>query len=122
MDLIMPQVFDRIKAASGELVRCKRFPLGVWNMDANDYRLVAWSMPDLSKILSVEVLIISDDGNQLAPLCGTTDYGTGKTNGGIGAIHTNNLSVYRTVGGIFDNTAYDDAVMNRGYIFVWYIE
>jgi len=122
MDLIMPQVFDRIKASSGELVRCKKYNIGPWNMDTNNLLDVSWTWADLTKILSVEIIILSDDGTYMLLLCGATNSVTGKASGGISAIRNTYIRLFRTDGEIFDGIAFDDAVMNRGYIFVWYIE
>jgi len=122
MDLIMPQVFDRIKAASGELVRCRRYNIGTWNMDVYTTVNVAWSWADVTKILSVDVMILNDNGEYLYPLCALTDNTTGKCCGGISMIAPTFIGLFRTDSMLFDSANFNDAVMNRGYIYVWYIE
>ena len=122
MDLIMPQVFDRIKAASGELVRCRRYDIGPWDMDADGTIEVAWDWPDLSKIVSIEVMIKSDDGILMVPLCGLTQYATGSVRGGIGSARQTFIDLFRVTGGSFDSVNFNDTSINRGYIYVWYME
>jgi len=122
MDLIMPQVFDRIKAASGELVRCRRYDIGPWNMDTTTSVYIYWTWPDVTKIRSVDAMILADSGVSIYPLCGVSDASTGKCKGGIYSISTGNICLFRTDGNIFDGTAFDDPSMNRGWVFVWYVE
>jgi len=122
MDLIMPQVFDRIKAASGELVRCKKYNIGPWNMDVDYTKDVTWTWADLTKILSVEAMILRDDLMAIYPLCALYDQNTGTCRGGIFMVSNTYIRLFRTNSMLFDSLSFDDAVMNRGYIYVWYVE
>jgi hypothetical protein len=67
-------------------------------------------------------MILTDTGNALYSLCGLGDSASGKTRGGIYIITTTYITLMRTDAMLFDGAAFDDPAMNRGYIFVWYVE
>ena len=100
----------------------KVIDIGVWDMDATDTITISLATHSISvsKIRSIDVLIVSDDGNAISPLDLSTADGT--ANAGRYAIQAvGDISLRRVTGGWFDNTGYDDGAINRGYITIRYV-
>ena len=85
--------------------------IGSWDMDASLTKSVTHGLT-FSKIKSWQVTIINDDGN------GLSDF----ISGGAISVTTTQFTLVRTIGGAYDNTNFDDSVMNRGYITIWYTD
>ncbi len=97
--------------------------IGAWNMDADPLKTVAHTQPadfNHDNIIGITAVIFNDArtsadfvivGDTVAADLSTIFYATT-----VG----HDINLRRQTGGIFDNTAHDDAVMNRGYIDICY--
>lgn len=124
MDIDNPQTFDHIIEANGDTLRVKVIDIGAWNMDGSANKLVSLGGLTTSDIVHVSLWIYSDTGALDSPGLGEIGAG-GAAFDGLGfsiSSGTGNISISRITGGFFDSTNFDDAVMNRGKIVVWYIE
>lgn len=106
------QMFDALLAVFGGLKR-KTIEIGAWNMDADTSTTAAHGIADFSKIRSVNAFILRDDSLYNTPLAGPF--------GAVSGVDATNVELLRVASGIFDNSSYDDAVMNRGFIVIEYI-
>lgn len=98
-------------------IRCKKYSIGSWNMPFSATKTIAHLLPDIDKIISVDVLIIDDNNTSRRSI--TYSEQLDEVSGGwIIAEHTINLIRY--VGGIFNTTNFDDSSVNRGYVTIWY--
>lgn len=89
-----------------------RLEIGVWDMDSTVTANVVHGMADYTKIENVSVHIIPDAGTSRTMLAGE----------GLVTVFSSSIGLQRTTGGVFDSTSYNDAVMNRGYIYFDYRE
>lgn len=104
-------------AANG--IAIKVIEIGVWNMDSTVTVTVAHGLT-LSDILSVNISILADTSLAVESLFGTAQgTGSAKDHGGV-SIGSTLVELTRVNSGAFDNTAYNDAVMNRGYIVIFH--
>lgn len=105
-------------ARHGEPVRIAVLPIGSWNMDVQNGVNVAHTIT-VSTITHVSAVILHDNNafsfNLISPTTPTN------VQGGI-SIWGANISVYRRLAGFFDNANFNDGVMNRGYVTVFYIQ
>jgi hypothetical protein len=99
--------------------KTKRIAIGNWNMDSTASKNVAHGMADHSRILSVSVMIISDNSASITEL--TTNASTLSPAGGNILIDATQFQLSRITGGMYDDVAYDTAVFNRGYVNFTYI-
>ena len=117
MDITNPQVFDHIKEANGATLRCKVIDVGVWDMDAVPNVNVTHGLTHTT-IRKITAILRDDADSQYFTL---PAYGFG---GAIAAYidATTNLvtGLTRIDASFFDSVLYDDAVMNRGWVFIWY--
>jgi len=107
-----------VVSQQNDKVELNVYPLGAWNMDTTMTKNVNHSL-DITKIIEIEVMII-EDGNihtynlsytsVLLPVAGGT------------IIFTTNFNLMRYGGGFFDNAAFSNAVMNRGWITAWVLK
>jgi len=79
--------------------------IGVWDMDESVGVFVDVSSIDVSKIISVDIEIISDNGAK-----------TGLLSHGMYLIEGNTIYLMRDHDGYFHQTAFDDDSINRGNI------
>jgi len=106
------------KAADGigvTIPRQKILEIGAWNMDSTSSVNVAHGLT-LSKIVGLRAVIINDIANHHYNL------NWGSPSAGSLEADATDISLFRTSSGAFDNNAFDDGVMNRGYIIVDYID
>jgi hypothetical protein len=105
----------------GTLIGTKSYqdvPIGGWNMDANNSKSVAWTLPANKSIRTIYVIIYQDTNTNVAyPL----NY---NPNGNVceGAVFYDGtyFQLVRLAGGTFDSSTYDSTSVNRGIITVEY--
>lgn len=103
---------------NGKLLKTAVYEIGVWNMDADLDVFVGHSL-DLTKVVSIKVMIINDAESYISNLdSDTVDWHFA---GGM-AIRPTDFHLWRQPGKFFDTVNYDDAVMNRGYVWVEYFD
>lgn len=114
---------DEVSSAE---IKCKKVDIGVWNMDSTYTKVVAHGFADHHKIISYHVYIFCDVGggdivSELDRLNGES-FAAGNYSGGVQGIDPTNIYLFRIVGGSYDTSFYDNAVMNRGYIVFYYFD
>jgi len=90
--------------------------IGDWNMDTASSVNVAHGLT-MADIRSVTVHVRSDDAFVLKPL----NYIDNANTNGWFDILTTNVRLNRLVGGLFDNTSYNDTSYNRGWIIIQHV-
>jgi len=106
----------------GQRVHCVRIPIGVWNMAATATVAVAHALgANFINVVSATCVIIND-ALDAAYFCSLGGYFNGTLNSDVAIqkIANANLMITRAAGGTFNGVAFDDAVMNRGYIVLIY--
>ncbi len=113
----MQDVFDKINLAIdrindyyGEL-QTVRVALGAWNMDTTSFILLTVpGLVDYNKIAYVSVYVYNDSQTEKTQI----------ERGGftVSDISNSKVVIARDTGGVFDNTDYNDAIINRGYAYV----
>lgn len=100
-------------------IRAKIIDIGVWDMDATTDVDVVHGLT-FANIRTVEATIIRDDSTWLFPLsCCNTPVAVDRQ-GGVYGWDATIVRLFRLSGGKFDHVDYNDGVMNRGYITIWY--
>jgi hypothetical protein len=100
-------------------VRKKIIEIGDWNMDSTSTKTVILSPAmTISKIRSVTILIISDEGTELFPF----DYLYSTTVSGFFLVRASEIAMERTIGGVFDSAMFDSTSYNRGWITIEYVD
>lgn len=92
--------------------------LGAWNMDATATITVNTGL-DFTKIRAVDCVIRRDDDGVYYNL-GSTNATTGVANGSIISYSLSGVELVRIPGGLFDDVAFSNAVINRGFLHVQY--
>lgn len=101
-------------ASSGDYFLEKTIDIGDWNMDSTLNVTVAHGIADFNKIRVCEVMIRDDANSQLYPVSNYSD------DIGLGVLSAN-VSISRTIGGLFDSTDFNSTSFNRGFIYLKYI-
>ncbi len=92
--------------------------IGIWNMQVSESVNVAHGLT-YNKIRSVFASIVSDTGDTWYPL----EHSAGYTDiDGKLIWNAVNIVLFVRVGGYFDNILFNDAVMNRGYVTIGYVQ
>ena len=99
-------------------IKTKVLEIGDWDMDANAFVSVSHGLTDNTKIVSIQAMIINDSGTNIVPLNGSSvaDAHTG----GVGAVTSTVINLFRASPGIFDDSDYDSTSYNRGVVTVSY--
>ncbi|HUX55764.1 MAG TPA: hypothetical protein VMV77_02245 [Bacteroidales bacterium] len=100
--------------SEGGLLHSVVVEVGPWNMVSLGSKGVAHGQ-DLSKIMGISVVICDDSDSVHRSLHEST-------NADEGYFYCDSTYVEMTRGGIFNSVAYDDEVMNRGFIVLWLID
>lgn len=113
---------DYIKEVNGELMYPKIIPIGAWNMVANSTKQVAHGLGvNFRKICAVSVTIHDDvDDNIHFATPGIPGFATALQEVYIVGVTATVFSLSRRGGGWYDSADYDDALMNRGDLLVWF--
>lgn len=105
---------------SGIYEKTKFVDIGAWDMDATAFLAVAHGVSGGATVItSVFVTIYNDAGNTAYDLCGLTD-GSGNSAGFISGWDGTNITLGRVASGGFDNTSFNDPLVNRGVIKITY--
>jgi hypothetical protein len=107
------------KVANNAGIIWLKIPIGIWNMDADEFKYIEWVRPANHSVLIMEAIIYEDslvDNRMITNLSASGSV--------AGSIYYNSfdeeIRLRRITGGLFDAAAYDDAIMNRGYITIAY--
>jgi len=116
MDIINPLPPAIITAVTGQPLREIIRPIGTWNMDVQATKAVPTSIPR-PNIHIVQVLILHDTASNKYPINYIDVNGVS-----AGSWHnvTTGINLVRTAGKFFDSISFDNAVMNRGFVTIWY--
>ncbi len=110
---------EALVGANTNVMRVKVIEIGVWNMDTTPNKNVVHGL-DFAKICSVSTAIINDTSDIICPI-NRADTITGEhPQGKIGGWDANTVILSRPLNGDFDNGNFDDGVMNRGTVTIWY--
>jgi len=100
----------------------KVIEIGVWDMNTNNTVIVAHGISPTAmlRIRHVSAMIQPDNLSSLLPLnsMNTISY---NIRGGVSQVTDTNITLARRSSESFDSTFYNDAVMNRGWIFIKYL-
>jgi len=92
-------------------------PIGAWDMDTTQIKLVNWANPVNRLVVPVSIIIFSDVN------VGYNSYYLPQSNATslLGSYFYNKTAqrfeLIRDNGGCFDNTDFNDGIINRGYIY-----
>lgn len=110
------QLWEALSALLGGL-KTKILSMGVWNMDSTTSIAVNHGLGSILRIMEVTAFVYADGGS---PATALNSVSVGGALGGGINWDSSQVTVYRTTGGVFDTTGYDDGAMNRGYIVIRY--
>jgi hypothetical protein len=96
--------------AGTNLFITKEFEITGWDMDTTSNVQIAHGLSDKNKVRSISVLLRDDSGVLIDSL----------ERGGYAQVDDTYITLWRTVAGMFDNTSYNDAGINRGYVTMVY--
>ena len=105
-----------VVAATGEVLRWKLVPIGVWNMDAVPSVNIAHGLTN-TNIVGFKALIFSDNYAEVTPI----DFGgdDGNISGAISMLAVT-IKLQRYDLQYFTLGGYNSAVINRGYVYIVY--
>lgn len=101
-------------------LRRKVFEIGTWNMDSTTTVQVSIGAFDYSKVVGVQVLILSDPGEYAGSLSAVLDL----TISGSWGLYGENtyIQLLRTLSGDFDSTSFNSTSINRGYVIITFTD
>lgn len=103
------------------VLKTKVIEIGSWDMDAIGSRLVSHGISDYTKIRSISVMIRNDAETILYPLSSVGGSGGTTPQGDAWAVNNSgSILLMRVASGVFDNTNFNDAIINRGWVTVTY--
>lgn len=117
------------KTEGSDLFRVKKIDIGPWDMDTDPGVSIVIGLTDAqcSKIVEMQAIVFDDSGKRIRRISTVYD-ATGLASGNITVFldpfaggPDAVASITRVTGGIFDSTDYNDAVINRGYIYIVYM-
>ena len=102
----------------GTKVRVKVVAIDFWDMDGFGTKDVPHGLPDILKILSIDVIIRNDSGSYSGPLGATI---SSVPQGGISNVGATNITLERLASGGYDNGTFNDVLISRGYVTIKYL-
>lgn len=108
-----------VQTVPGSQLKTKVVEIGDWDMDTDTSINVAHGIADYTKIRAIDVIVRKDTPG-VAGYNKLESIDSGGLNGGIFGINTTNLTLYRSVGGTFDDPTYSTTSYNRGWITITY--
>lgn len=119
---------DVVKTPGGSQINVYVANIGVWNMTTTTGVSVNFAGLDALKIISVDVIILNDTSELVRAsysLFRHEDNPNEQFQGGRVAVMLGAspavISLERIGGGFFDSSAFNDGVMNRGYVTIHYL-
>lgn len=119
MQVIQAPSTQQIMDDAGQAVKLKIIDIGVWDMDANQTVIIAHGLT-AANILSVVGYVLDDAGTGWYPLNFFDQFGGGAMSLGPAQWDATNIYLIRLAAGYMDGAAFNDGVMNRGQLYVWY--
>lgn len=103
------------------LLKTKKISIEDWDMVADDFVAVTHGIIDaLTKVRSMDVVILNDTGSQITPLVGQfTVSGVDKLSGSF-QLGATSIVLSRVIGGIFDDASFNATSFNRGFVTITY--
>ena len=117
-----PYSVNYIKEVNGELLYPKIIPIGVWDMNTNSTCNVAHGLgANWKKIVDIQIKIFNDGDTQHYYTNQMFDGADpGLVGAGVGYVNSTDIHLYRRTGGTFQTLSFNDAVMNRGEVILWF--
>lgn len=108
----------------GTAIKFKIVEIGAWNMDTTANINVGLGISTVAQIISISGYILSDDGANGYPLPYAIAAGTVDANLGAFGVSGEQVivSLARRTSGVFDSAGFNDAEVNRGILFVAYVD
>lgn len=114
-----PYSVDYIKAISGEVLRPTILDLGAWDMDATEDCNIAHGLGvNWNKVRHISGFIFHDSGLELYELP-YPSIDLLAFDAYIAGLTSTHITLKRRAAGKFDNVAYNDVGINRGFLCVW---
>ena len=123
MDITNPQLsVNYIKEVNGKLLYPKLLDITGWDMDTDATHVVPHGVGALfNHIISVSGHIFDDAMSGSYPITpGYPNLATAFQEVNIIVINNTNISLSRRAGGLFDGITFNDAVMKRGDLLIWF--
>ncbi len=122
MEISNPQTLDHIIGANGNVLRVKIMNIGPWDMVSSASLVITHGLT-FADIIMVGGYVLSDTGLTAFPLY-TNAGGSASPDWDLDVDNWSAFSIIlmRRAGGIFDGVNFNDAVMNRGRVIIWYTE
>lgn len=122
-----PNVIEFRNSAGAESttnIKTKIIEIGDWNMDITNTISPLHGLSDHTKIRHVSAMIREDSPstNQYPFLLGKGSTTITSPHGSFGPNTNTVIQMFRTSGGDFDNSAFEDTSYNRGWILIIYEE
>jgi len=124
MDLTQPQIYNRLLDNLGNVWRPYLMDIGAWDMVTYNQIYVVHGLV-ASKIRDFQAYILGDVGEAYELGLRAINIGYGiEVSGSIEIDYTDptRFKLVRFTAALFENIAFNDPTMNRGYIALWYIE
>lgn len=102
-------------------VKTKVIPIGAWNMDANDTKTVPCDIA-ITRIVNLRAVIYRDNLDFVYPIDTSLLGASAPYVGGGIKVSGGNIILTRNGGFFFDDVLYSSTAINRGYIYMEYID
>lgn len=109
---------------NGKKIHCMTISIGAWDMDADMIKPVSHTLgTNISKVIMISAWIDNDALDTVIPLNFIIN-GTDPiySEGGFGTPTSTYFTLIRRSGGVFDAATYSNGVMNRGRLYIVYME
>ncbi len=118
MELSPTPIAQGVSEPGGKTIKLKVVDIGPWNMDTGANISINHGL-NIEKIVCVNIIIFQDLYARIYRLDYSDVY---EDADGKYFLDSTKIYLYRRVGGKFDNAAFNDPVINRGHIMLWYYE
>jgi len=101
--------------------KTKVIEIGSWDMDTVGSKNVAHGISDYTKIRSINAIIRNDADTLLYPINTVGGSSGTEPQGNAWAVNNSgSVLLMKVVSGVFDNTSFNDSVINRGWLTIVY--
>ena len=101
------------------------YEIGIWDMEAASSFAVPHDLSDITKIVNIRAIIIDDTESVIKPLTYFDEgfpYAGTPLMGGIRGVQSTYVQLARSTNGVFDSGGlYDSTTINRGYVYLTYM-